>query len=142
MKNLIFCVGAPLLTLALLAQAAPAEQAGARNSHVRPALRGGIEYRMQLLTAELDLDASQQTKVRRILEDQRALTVKAWSDDSVPSAVRVKATQVIGEQTADRIRAILNVRQRVRYGKRLPPEVRRGTTSASVEGYIDATQRK
>ncbi len=96
---------------------------------------------MQLLTAELELDASQQTKVRRILEDQRALTMRAWSDESVPAALRVKATQAIGEQTADRIRALLNARQREKYSKPLPPEVRRGTTSPSVEGYIDATQR-
>jgi hypothetical protein len=147
MKILIFCVAAPALTLALLAQPARARSEGAalpapvRNSHVPQARSSGIENRVRLLAAELELDANQQARVRRILEDQRALTVKAWGDESVPSAVRVKATQAIGEQTADRIRAVLSARQRERYSKRLPPEVRGGTTSASVEGYIDATQR-
>jgi len=126
-----------------LEQAAVAEPAKPSGRGVtRHPARSGIDARMQLLTAELDLDASQQAQVRRILEEQRALTLQAWSDESVPSAVRVKTTQVVAEQTAARIRAVLNDKQRARYIKPRPPETPSATTSADVEHYIEATERK
>jgi len=119
------------------------EPAAEWNSRAHRPRRAGVDSRLRLLTAELKLDTKQQAQVRHILEDQRALTLKAWSDESVPSAVRVKTTQTISEQTADRIRAVLNDKQREKYIKPIPPEARPATTtSANVENYIDATQRK
>jgi hypothetical protein len=121
---------------------APVEPRAALNPRPRKPRRGGIDARVRLLTAELQLDAKQQELVRRILEEQRAATLKAWSDESVPSAVRVKSTQVVAEQTADRIRAILNDQQRERYIKPVPLEARATPNAPDLDGYLKGTQRK
>jgi len=122
--------------------ATPTQNAAVRNPRTARPRPGSIDYRVRLLTAELKLDAKQQQQVRRILEDQRAMTLKSWGDESVPSAVRVKNTQAISEKTADRIRAILDEKQRERYIKPIPPAAKAATSSANVETYMNATQRK
>lgn len=83
-----------------------------RSHHPR---RGALESQVRLLTAELQLDANQQQQVRRILDEQRQQTLKAWSAESAPSNTRMKTTQAIAEQTADRIRAVLTEAQRKKY---------------------------
>ncbi len=122
------------------ATVAPVEPAAAWNPRANRARRGGIESRVRLLTAELQLDPGQQEQVRRILMDQRAAMLRAWSDDSVPSAVRVKATQIVAEQTAERIRAVLNDEQREKYIKPVP--LHTTPNPADLERYLNATQRK
>jgi len=99
------------------AQAAdePAAAAAPHRHHHAPS--SSIDYRIQLLTAELGLDARQQQAVRQALESQREQVARAWADPAVPSAVRVKSTQAIGDRTADQIRAVLTEEQRARYIK-------------------------
>jgi hypothetical protein len=75
----------------------------------------GIDQRVRLLTTELKLDAKQQVKVRSVLISQREQVAKVWSDSSLPAAIRVKATQSIGDSTADRIRGLLSEDQRKLY---------------------------
>ena len=74
--------------------------------------KSGLEERVQLLAKELDLDTRQQTSVKAILAAQRAEMLKAWSDPSVPAAVRVGTTQAISARTSERIRAVLTESQR------------------------------
>jgi hypothetical protein len=116
---------------AISAQATPASRPVSTHRKM-----SGLDARMQLLTAELDLNAGQQARVRQILEEQRTLTLQAWSDESVPSAVRVKATQVVAEQTAERIRAVLNDVQRERYIKPIPLEARDTPNSTDLDSYM------
>src|SRR3954469_6792221 len=90
---------------------APALAAGAAGSPAPPAKisaaphPSSLDRRVSLLTAELDLDAHQQSEVRRILEGQRDAVLKVWNDNSTPAANRVNATKTISERTADQIRA-------------------------------------
>jgi hypothetical protein len=72
---------------------------------------------VQLVARELALDATQQVRLRGILQAQRDDIARAWRDPSVPAALRIAATQTIGEKTADRIRAILTDEQREKYMK-------------------------
>jgi Spy/CpxP family protein refolding chaperone len=82
-----------------------------------------LDDRVRMLAKALDLDARQQTEVKAVLQAQRDETLKVWADESLPAALRVKATEVIGERTADRIRALLNDEQKKKYSApRLVPE--------------------
>jgi hypothetical protein len=101
---------------------------------------GGLDKRVQLLTAELGLDAGQQVQVRQILMEQRALTLKAWSGDSVSSALRVQSTRNIAEHTAERIRALLDDKQRERYSKPWP--IHEQPSAASVNSWLNAVGGK
>ena len=103
--------------------------------------RTPLERRVQLLAAELDLDAVQQVKVRALLEGQREQVQRVWSNTATPPAVRVNNTQVIGERTADQIRALLTEEQRKKYNlshQRESAEVGK----VSVETWMNATQAK
>jgi hypothetical protein len=87
----------------------------AQNTRAHPPQRTGLESRIRLLTAELDLDADQQTEVRKILLQQAAAVSRVWNDESMPAATRIAATGTIGNETEDRIRALLTAEQKKRY---------------------------
>ncbi len=115
----------------------PASDAGAR---AHRAQRSGLASRVQLMTKELDLDVRQQTELKTILEAQRSEVARVWSDPSVPSAVRVGATQAIGERTADRIRAMLSDEQRKKYIQPRQHEAPVGAPGGDVQTWMSATQ--
>ncbi len=93
-----------------------------------------------LLTAELGLDAQQQSGVRGILEDQRRQIMTVWNDTSVPAAYRVHATRTISDRTGDRIRALLSDEQQAKYNKpRKPREATEGPATPSVDEWMKAT---
>jgi Spy/CpxP family protein refolding chaperone len=110
-----------------------------RHAH-RRASSSSLDARVKLLTTELKLTPQQQQSVRKILEDQRQQVARAWSDTSVPSAVRVKATQAIGDRTADQIRALLTEEQRAKYVK--PRQPGTSAASADVEQWMNAAARR
>jgi Spy/CpxP family protein refolding chaperone len=98
-----------------------------------------LEQRITLLSAELSLDAQQQAQVRRILEDQREQVRRVWNDSSLAAADRVSATRVIGDRTADRIRAILTEEQKAKYHQaRKPRGAEENSPSPSVEEWMKA----
>jgi len=103
-----------------------------------PAARSGIDGRVQLLTKELDLDARQQVEVRKILVQQRAEVLQAWSDESLPAQMRVAGTRAIGNRTAERIRAILNDAQREKYIKPKPSLPDQAQPAGNLESWISA----
>ncbi len=102
----------------------------------------GLEERVQLLAKELDLDARQQTSVKAILAAQRAEMLKAWSDPTVPAAMRVGTTQAISERTSERIRAVLTDSQRDKYHKLRPHETPVGAPGGDVEKWMPAAQSR
>jgi hypothetical protein len=91
------------------------------------------------LTKALGLDANQQSELRKLLIAQRDETLKVWADEAAPAAQRVKATEVISDQTADRIRAMLTDEQKKRYN---PPRQQRDaadeTDRPSAEAWMNA----
>jgi Spy/CpxP family protein refolding chaperone len=119
---------------------APDESAPASNPVAHRASRSPVVSRVALMARELDLDARQQAQVKAILEDQRAEVTRIWSDPSVSSAVRIAATQAIGDKTADRIRAALNDEQRKKYIKPRPHDAGVGAPGSDVQKWMKTAQ--
>jgi hypothetical protein len=102
-----------------------------------------LDRRIELLTKELDLSEAQQTEVRKLLQSQRDQVARLWDDTSVPPPYRVSATQAISEQTADRIRALLDDNQRKRYNSPKPSHLPPADSSQrTVEDWMQAVSAK
>jgi hypothetical protein len=97
-----------------------------------------LDERVQKLSRTLNLDAAQQSQLREVLAMQREQMTRVWSDSSVPSAYRISATRAIGNQTAERIRALLTEEQRAQFSQpsQRPREAAPGTRS--VEDWMNA----
>jgi hypothetical protein len=100
----------------------PARHHRPRHSNRAASANTALEDRVKLLTAELNLDAKQQTGVREALIAERTQTIKVWNDHSIPAPLRIKATKDISTRTGDRIRALLNAEQRKKYIQPKPAE--------------------
>ena len=86
---------------------------------------------------------TQQSALRKLLEDQREQIRGVWSNTSVPAAYRVSATLAISDKTADQIRSLLNEEQRKKYNPpRLPHEALANSASPSVEGWMSADKTR
>ena len=110
---------------------------------VRAARTSNLDDRVKLLTTELNLDATQQEALRRILLEQRDRIQKVWNDAASPPAVRVAATRGISERTGDQIRALLTEAQKKQYNQaRKPREAKDKTESRGVEEWMKAASRK
>jgi len=145
-------LGPRVLVFALLAAAQAAVHAagdGTATAHttvpaadgvVHRAPRSPVVSRVALMTRELGLDTRQQVQVRTILEDQRAGIARIWSDPSVSSALRIAATQAIGDKTADRIRATLNDEQRKKYIQPHQREASVGAAGTDVQKWMKTAQ--
>jgi hypothetical protein len=99
-----------------------------------------LEQRVRLLTHELDLSAEQQGAVRQILRSQRESVQRIWQDPDIAPAERAPALRLLGERTADRIRAVLNEEQKKKYNRPVPEGALSAQASADVEGWLRATQ--
>ena len=102
----------------------------------RQPVKSALDKRVQLLAAELDLDAEQQVAVRRVLLQQREQTLKVWSDDAVPAAVRIKATQGVADRTAEQIRLLLTDAQRSRYKQPHDREAEQHFATGDLESWM------
>ena len=103
----------------------------------------GLDDRVRALSIALDLDAKQQSELKKVIEGQREQVRKVWNESSVPAAYRVSATQAISDQTADQIRALLNEEQRKKYNPpKLPHEAADGSASPSVESWMKSAKPK
>jgi hypothetical protein len=63
----------------------------------------------------LDLDATQQAQVRRLLENRLAQMRRVWTNPAIDAGDRVGAVKAINEKTAAQIRALLTDEQRKKY---------------------------
>ena len=142
----VLAAGAMALACAVSQAATTAPEAGvpavaAPNRQTEhPGPNKALDDRMALMTKELDLDARQQDSVRTILLLQRSEVIKAWSDPSVPAAIRVSALQGISERTAERIRSVLTDAQREKYLKWRPHETPVGAPGGDVEKWMTPAQ--
>jgi hypothetical protein len=101
-----------------------------------------LDRRIALLARELDLDATQQYKVKALLERQREQVARVWQDESASGALRVNRTQLISERTEDGIRALLTDAQRQKYFKPRTDRVAIGGTSDDLANYVDKMNRR
>jgi hypothetical protein len=123
----------------LRAQGLPVQTAEPTPAHghhgSRHAAGSSLDDRVESLRRALDLDPQQQLGVRRALERQRDRLNSLWADSSVPAANRVKATELIGEETADQIRELLNEEQKRLYK---PPRPSHDTAPAPSVPAVEA----
>ncbi len=101
-----------------------------------------LDKRVALLTKELKLDASQQVRVKKILQDQQVQISRLWSDTAMAPALRINATQTIGDHTADQIRALLNEEQRKKYIQQHKREAKVGAPGADVQTWMTSNKVK
>ena len=101
-----------------------------------------LEDRVKMFAKALDLDASQQTQLRKILVERRDTVRKIWSDRSLLPAERAPATRAANERTGDEIRAILNDEQRKKYNTALPSVAPDQGDKRSIEQWLDAKPRQ
>ena len=99
--------------------------------------RASLDGRVHTLSQALNLDATQQSKLRMLLVSQREQVGRLWNDTAVPPAYRVSATRAISEQTADRIRALLNEEQRKKFNPPRRPREAADAATPSVEDWMN-----
>jgi hypothetical protein len=123
------------------ALAAADESAAAVPRHAaHPGGAGSLEERIKALSKGLDLDALQQSELRKILLEQRESVQKIWSDHSLLPAERAPATRTVNERTGDEIRAILNDEQKKKYNSATATRPSEQGDQRSVEQWMDATR--
>jgi hypothetical protein len=118
------------------APVSPAHQAAKR------APGAGLDDRVKVFARALDLDAAQQSQLRKILVGQREAVRRVWSDKSLSPAERVPATRAASERTGDEIRAILNDEQRKKYNAAATAAAPDKGDERSVEQWLDATRAR
>jgi hypothetical protein len=100
----------------------------------------GLEDRVKVLAKGLDLDAAQQSQLRKILRAQSDAVRRIWSDKSLSPAERAPATRAASERTGDEIRAILNDEQKKKYNSATPATALDKGDERSVEQWLDAAR--
>jgi hypothetical protein len=118
-------------------QSTPENPAAAEAAHHRSVL----DVRVKALTKALDLDAAQQSELKKVLEDQREQVRNVWADTAVAAPYRISATRAINDKTADRNRALLNDEQKKKYNPPRPPH-EAAPDGPSVEDWMNAAKRK
>jgi hypothetical protein len=118
------------------ASAPPAHQATKR------APGAGVDDRVKVFAKALDLDAAQQSQLRKILLGQRDAVRRVWSDKSLSPAERVPATRAASERTGDEVRTILNGEQRKKYNSAATAAAPDKGDERSVEQWLDATRAR
>ena len=118
--------------------AGQSRRADARAAAAGRAHAGGIlDERVAFYAKELNLDAHQQSELRRLLIEQRERVQQLWSETTMPAAQRIQATKAIEDATSDRIRAMLNEEQRKKYNPPRPPHDKLiEAQSTSVEDWM------
>jgi Spy/CpxP family protein refolding chaperone len=122
-----------------LADASPSEIATsnrAAHAHLRRGMT--LEQQVRALSKALDLDAAQQSELRRLLVNQRVQVSRIWNDAAKASGARVAATRQLSDKTADDIRSLLTEEQRKKFS---PPRraTRPDPSDRSVEDWMRAT---
>jgi hypothetical protein len=135
--GLMFCIS-------LRASSARAAIGGDFTAHPQLAARHGgvsaLEDRIKAFSKALNLDAAQQTQLRKILIEQLVAVRMIWSDKSLLPAERVPATRAANARTGDEIRAILNDEQKKKYNPAPPSAPPEQGDKRSVEQWLDATR--
>jgi len=90
--------------------------------HVRRAPGRGVDETVRLLTRGLNLDASQQVRLRQILWDEQ-MQARDLRQNPGAGVDWVSATATIVDQTRTRIRAMLNDEQKQKYASDVPRDL-------------------
>lgn len=95
-----------------------------------------------MLSKGLDLDARQQDELRNILRNQAEQLRRVRADPAIPGADRMGAMRAILDRTGDRIRAMLNDEQRLKYQAARPALGAETAQRPDVEHWMQLTRPK
>jgi hypothetical protein len=103
--------------------------------------RPTVDDRVKILAKNLDLNESQETAVKRILERRQQETLRIRRDPTIAGGARIEQFRMLQDRTAEEIRAVLNDEQKKKYdpfaARRIPQAEGR-----SVEDWMKATTPK
>jgi hypothetical protein len=98
-----------------------------------------IDERVRRLATSLDLDETQQGRLREVLENERRQIRELRTGNPPPGADRIGPMLAILERTREEIRAMLNEEQRQKYPAS-PPQNSTAPANADRDYWIQQTQ--
>jgi hypothetical protein len=94
-----------------------------------------------VLAKSLDLNESQQTAVKKILERRQQETLRIRTDPTITGSTRMEQFRMLQDHTAEQIRAVLTEEQKKKYDpfavRKIPQSQER-----SVEDWLKVTTPK
>jgi succinate dehydrogenase flavin-adding protein (antitoxin of CptAB toxin-antitoxin module) len=121
---------------------APAAPRARASRHPQRLTAGQVtEERVRRLTKILDLNETQQTRLKELLEDERRDIWKVWTENPQPEADRTRPTLAILDRTREQIRAMLNEEQKKKYPAAVPRNSV-GPAHADADYWLRMTQQQ
>lgn len=135
-----------LLTSCLCVRSTFAQVAGAASPQTPspqtpPALRRRaqtIDDRVKMLAKGLDLNETQQSAVKKILEQRQQETLRIKRDPSISGQARIEQFRALQDNTVEKIRAVLSEQQRQKYDPIATRKLQQAP-ERSVEDWLKAT---
>jgi parvulin-like peptidyl-prolyl isomerase len=131
------------LLLLILGAAVPAftQSAGATadGDTLRPRIKRNIDDRVLRLTKTLELDQTQQSAVKKILEQRLQQIGWIRRDPSISGGARIERFRALQERTVEQIRAVLNDEQKKKYDPLAVRRLQPAPEQRSVEDWLEAT---
>ena len=100
-----------------------------------------LDDRVKKFSKMLDLSETQQSKLKKVLESQRAQILKLRNDPSVPGENRIGAIRAINDTTEDRIRDLLNEEQKKKYNSPRPRQTPGPSQESDLNDWVNAINR-
>lgn len=97
------------------------------------------DERVKVLAKNLDLDETQQSAMKKILEQRQQETLRIRQDASISGSDRIDRFRALQDITVQRIRAVLNDEQRKKYDPLAVRKVQPEPDQRSVEDWIKLT---
>ena len=98
--------------------------------------------RVKVLARNLNLDQEQQDAVLKILLARNEEALRIRRDTSISGSVRIDRFRVLQDQTALRIRAVLNEEQKKRYDPLAVRDLKSNPDQKTVEDWLELTSPK
>ncbi len=122
------------------AAAQPAGAASPARREVRGRAHPSLDDRVKALARSLDLSETQQSAVKKILEQRQEETLRLRLDPSVPPSLRIDLFRAIQDKTVERIRSVLDQEQKKKYDPLAPRRLPPSPDQRSVEDWLQATR--
>jgi Spy/CpxP family protein refolding chaperone len=116
---------------------APESTSPQSRAHRRRA-RLNVDDRVKVLAKALDLNETQQSAVKRILEQRQLETLRLRQDSSISGSARIDQFRALQLRTVEKIRAVLNDEQRKKYDPLASDKVQH-QPERSVEDWLKLT---
>ena len=124
---------------AAVATQAPAAEKPAPPTPHHAQTRLSLDERVKRFGRNLDLSATQQAEVKKILEQRQQETLQLRLDPSLDGDARIGKFRALQDTTVARIRAVLTEEQRSKYNPLAPRGIPQAEGQRSVEDWLKLT---